>query len=180
VENKPIFAHKVILKCRCPALYQICAKEKEVLIKDFENAVFLAFLYYIYTDQLHCDRSLLPQLTKVKNFVLSFFSIFQCAEKYGLVRLKKLSMEASSKIFIEVPESNWKLDMVKAINVNDELSDVTFLVDEKPIHAHRVILLQSAYFRAMLEPGKLKESTQKEIVMKDIEYDVFEVKEVKK
>ena len=72
VENKPIYGHKVIIKCRCPALYQLCVNQKEVVIKDVENAVFLAFLYYIYTDNLQCDKVLLPQLTKVHIAIFLF------------------------------------------------------------------------------------------------------------
>jgi hypothetical protein len=64
--------------------------------------------------------------------------------------------------------------MEKCIN-SEEYSDVTFIVEDKPLYAHRIVLGQTQYFKAMLEPGRLKESHSKEVPILDVSYEVFEV-----
>tara|TARA_B110000008_G_C16584588_1_gene409776 strand:- start:89 stop:589 length:501 start_codon:yes stop_codon:yes gene_type:complete len=58
---------------------------------------------------------------------------------------------------------------------NEHLSDVTFIVDDKPVYASRIHLaVRSEHFRALLFGG-LKESTggNSEIAISDVSYPVF-------
>ena len=55
---------------------------------------------------------------------------------------------------------------------NPALSDVTFIVEDREIHACKAFLAaRSEYFRAMLFGGMRSESTR--IVLHDIEYQIF-------
>ena len=66
IENKPIFAHKVIIKHRSPILFNYGNNNsKEIIIKDIEHVVFHSFLLYLYTDLLQCDKSLYSKLKDV-------------------------------------------------------------------------------------------------------------------
>jgi hypothetical protein len=55
----------------------------------------------------------------------------KCAEKFNLLRLKKMCMDEMSTTHVDVPESTFALEMRKAVN-SAYLSDVTFLVEGKP------------------------------------------------
>jgi hypothetical protein len=56
---------------------------------------------------------------------------------------------------------------------NPLLSDITIMVGGTRVHAHRVVLAaRCAYFRGMFESG-MKESTQTEVSLEDMSYDVF-------
>lgn len=67
--------------------------------------------------------------------------------------------------------TNWSLaDHFRSLVDSSHLSDITLLVDAKPLHAHRLVLIRSAYFRAMLL-GRLRESTEKEVTLDDISYN---------
>lgn len=156
VEGKPVYAHRVILHYRCPALPQ---SPKEIIIREIEHQVFLAFLTYLYTDSLQCEKSLIPKLV-------------QCAERFKVIRLKKLCQDVTSRYHVDVPESTFSQEMRQAIN-NPQFSDVTFIVDSNPFHCHKILLIEHDYFRAMFSQN-LKESHQKEIPMQ-ISSDVFSV-----
>lgn len=56
---------------------------------------------------------------------------------------------------------------------NASFSDVTFIVEEKEICAHRCILYaRSEYFRNMFD-SKMRETSEKEITIQNMSYDVF-------
>eukprot|EP01132_Coremiostelium_polycephalum_P002051 gene2051-2526_t len=58
-------------------------------------------------------------------------------------------------------------------NSQDYFSDVVFLVEDKQIHAHRNILaIRSNYFKSLFKSG-LKETFDKEIIIKDEKYQDF-------
>jgi len=53
-------------------------------------------------------------------------------------------------------------------------SDITFIIENKAIHAHKVILCQNEYFQAMFSgAGGLKEAHLKEVPIHGVSYDVF-------
>lgn len=93
---------------------------------------------------------------------------------------------------VSVPPPALVTDLQRLIN-HPELSDVTFLVEGKEVHANRAILaVRSEYFRVMLFSGHMKESiqasgatageigaaagdsnTRSPIEIKDVSYPVF-------
>lgn len=96
------------------------------------------------------------------------------ADRFGLLRLKKLCIDATTNIPVVVPESTFQKDMGVAVN-NEKYSDVVFLVEEKKIYCHRVILSQHQYFRTLLGAGntKMVESSLSEIKISEVQYDAF-------
>jgi len=160
VQDKPIYAHRIIIMCRRPQLLH--SESKEIYVKDMEFSVFLCFVHYLYTDTVppNSEKSTLQKLVK-------------CAERYDILRLKKLCLDLTTTIDIAIPPSTFKEEMKKAVN-NPEFSDVVFLVDGKPFYGHKTILSSHEYFRTMFS-AKLRESHQKEIPMLGINYEVFKV-----
>jgi hypothetical protein len=125
VQNKTFFGHRVILQYRCPALL---SPQNSVTINDVEPPVFQEFLAYLYTDHVDCDKALLPKLAT-------------CAEKFKVTRLKKLCLDMTTTINVDVPDSTFQSDMKQAIN-NQETGDVTFIVQGTPFFCHKAILSQ--------------------------------------
>ena len=75
---------------------------------------------------------------------------------------------------VAIPPPTLKNDMRRLIN-NEELSDVTFIVDDKPVYASRIHLAaRSEHFRALLFGG-MKESVSGnvKIQISDVQYPVF-------
>lgn len=71
-----------------------------------------------------------------------------------------------------VPASTFVSDFGSLVN-NQELSDVTFLVEGKEIFAHKTILAaRSEHFKAMFFRG-LKESKDNQVVLSDVQHDIF-------
>ncbi len=154
----------MIVQSRCPKLLSASKsyQEREYYIQGVEAHVVSAFLYYLYTDQLRCDKAFLGSLSAF-------------AEKLGEIRLKKLCMEANQGYNVFIPESSFSYDMRKALTMAN-LADVTFIVEGKAIEAHRAILCQQEYFRAMfLGNANLKESSTKEIPILDVPLKAFEL-----
>ena len=57
---------------------------------------------------------------------------------------------------------------------NEKLSDVTFVVEGRPFHAHRIALLGSSeIFRSMFD-GHYREKDASTIPIPNIRYEVFE------
>ena len=68
--------------------------------------------------------------------------------------------------------SSYVHELKELIN-NEEFSDVTFIVEGRPIYAHRAILAQrSAHFAAMFRSG-MRESTEREVQMHSVSYAAF-------
>lgn len=70
-----------------------------------------------------------------------------------------------------VPQSTLINDLKLYVD-NQLLSDITFIVEGIPIHAHKILCLRCSYFRNMLT-GEYMESKASEIVIEDIGYQVF-------
>jgi len=71
----------------------------------------------------------------------------------------------------EVPESTMANDMKVLIN-SDTFSDITFVVEGFEIRAHKIMLIRSSYFRAMLT-GCMIEAGQPVIYIEEVSYDIF-------
>jgi len=75
------------------------------------------------------------------------------------------------KFGCEVPQSTLVGDLREFVN-SELLSDITFLVEGRPVYAHKVLCMRCTYFRALLT-GEMMESRANEIPLPDVTYDVF-------
>lgn len=71
----------------------------------------------------------------------------------------------------EVPQSTIISDFRDLIN-NETLSDVTFLVEEQPVYAHKLMLMRSAYFKALIL-GEMRESRLSTIRIEQVSHHIF-------
>lgn len=56
---------------------------------------------------------------------------------------------------------------------NPEMADVVFIIGQEKVYAHRALMgMHSSFFRSMLYNG-MKETTQKEIVLEDVDLESF-------
>eukprot|EP01117_Protostelium_nocturnum_P016633 TRINITY_DN6632_c0_g1_i1.p1 TRINITY_DN6632_c0_g1~~TRINITY_DN6632_c0_g1_i1.p1 ORF type:complete len:601 (-),score=154.37 TRINITY_DN6632_c0_g1_i1:89-1891(-) len=158
--KETIWGHKAIISLRCPKLLP-GEEENEMLISDVEPHVFIGLLGYIYTDKISNDKAVLTKLIPV-------------ADRFGLLRLKKLCVDATTNIPVVIPDSSFQKDMRGAVN-NPNYSDVILIVEDQKIFCHRVILSQHQYFKTMLGAGstKMKESSLAEIKIEEVSYDAF-------
>jgi hypothetical protein len=62
-------------------------------------------------------------------------------------------------------------DLKKHVN-NELLSDITFIVEGRRIHGHKLLCLRCPYFYGMLT-GEYMESRAAELVVEDVRYEVF-------
>eukprot|EP00937_MAST-01D_sp_MAST-1D-sp2_P006180 g6180.t1 len=74
-------------------------------------------------------------------------------------------------ITCDIPSSTLALDLRERVGSAD-YSDVTFLVEGRAVHAHKVFLSRCTYFRAMLG-GEMREAREKEIVIPDVRHSIF-------
>lgn len=78
----------------------------------------------------------------------------------------------SRESLTNLPSESLSGDFVRLLN-QKQASDVTFIVEGRPIYAHRcIIMVRCEPLDKLLNSG-LKESFQKEIVINDIQYEIF-------
>eukprot|EP01133_Synstelium_polycarpum_P014028 gene14028-16535_t len=75
---------------------------------------------------------------------------------------------------VHIPDDSLQSDFSTLFdNAVEYLSDVAFIVEDRPIHVHRNILaIRSSYFKSLFTVG-MKESFQKEITVTGEKYDDF-------
>lgn len=71
----------------------------------------------------------------------------------------------------DIPEGTLVADLKEFVD-QEELSDVTFIVEGQPVHAHKIMCLRCEYFKAMFT-GDMKESREREIVLRDVRRPIF-------
>jgi len=71
----------------------------------------------------------------------------------------------------DIPPSTILSDFRSLVN-NETLSDVTFIVEGRSVHAHKLLLMRCSYFEALFL-GQMRESTQDTIHIESIRYNVF-------
>jgi len=92
----------------------------------------------------------------------------------GVTRLNSLnrfSFDNELKRTIPIPTSTLENDLLSLVN-NEIMSDITFIIQNKTIKAHRILCLRCPYFKKMLT-GEYLESRSTEINIQDVDYDIF-------
>lgn len=108
------------------------------------------------------DVTYFPLLTSV--------DVVKLARKFELPQLERIC-ESILKQGV-IPPTSFHTDLGWALN-NKLFSDVTFVVQEKVVFAHRaVVSTRCAYFKSMLLSG-FKEAEEGRIRLDDIDYDLF-------
>ncbi len=152
----------MILACRAPKLLNLLKSDKsEDLELPFDFNETFAYITYLYTDNLKAEKSILSKIMEI-------------ADTFGDVRLKKLCLQLQSpNLNVLVPDSTFRTDMAKAVG-NERFSDVNLIIGEITIPAHRAVLAQYEYFRAMFCGSvRLWESSSKNVVIQGVEGTVF-------
>lgn len=84
-------------------------------------------------------------------------------------------MDSTSTVVIEKSLPRDILEVLDSMRRRKELSDVTLVVDEREITAHRVILAAcSPYFRAMFLSG-FSEASEQKIYLKEVDADALQL-----
>jgi len=71
----------------------------------------------------------------------------------------------------DISPSTLKADLRSLLH-DDSLSDVTFVVEDIPVPAHKIMMTRSTYFRAMLM-GEMMESSQSLIRINEVRHSIF-------
>jgi hypothetical protein len=71
----------------------------------------------------------------------------------------------------DVPPSTLIADLRHLVN-DDTLSDITFIVDEQPVYAHKLLLMRCSYFRALFL-GDMRESRLSSIHIEQVRHPIF-------
>mmetsp|Transcript_127525 Transcript_127525/g.408186 ORF Transcript_127525/g.408186 Transcript_127525/m.408186 type:complete len:521 (+) Transcript_127525:105-1667(+) len=77
----------------------------------------------------------------------------------------------ATEVNIDIPCSSLVGDLKGFLN-EEKLSDVTFIVEGKPVFAHKLLCMRCSYFRAMFE-GQMREAQQKTITIPQVSHRVF-------
>lgn len=77
----------------------------------------------------------------------------------------------ADEVNIDIPTSSLIPDLRSCVD-DQRCSDVTFIVEGKPVYAHKLLCMRCSYFRAMFD-GQMRESQQKTITINNVSYTVF-------
>lgn len=90
----------------------------------------------------------------------------------GQMRLNDFwQFKLATEVNIDIPSSSLVSDLHGFLN-EQKLSDVTFMVEDKPVYAHKILCMRCSYFRAMFD-GQMRESQQKTITLNNVSHRVL-------
>lgn len=78
---------------------------------------------------------------------------------------------AAYDLSCDVPPSTIISDLKAMVN-DDTLSDITFVVEEQEVYAHKVMLMRCAYFRALFL-GQMRESQLATVRLEQVSHQIF-------
>jgi hypothetical protein len=157
-KGRELCAHSLILAIRSEYFRNIFAQQsvpRDINLDPYDYDIIFECLKFMYTD--FCS---LPSDTTKRNSILELAKLLQL---YGLVKKIEDDIEPSERLE----------DVLSKLINNKFFSDVTIVLDDAKIPAHRLLLeVRSEYFRMMFGSG-LRESQTKEIRVPDCSLDVF-------
>merc|ERR1712014_494266 len=77
----------------------------------------------------------------------------------------------ATEVNIHIPSSSLVDDLRNCLN-DPKLSDVTFMVEGKPVYAHKLLCMRCSYFRAMFD-SQMREAQQNTITINNVSHRVF-------
>lgn len=77
----------------------------------------------------------------------------------------------ATEVSIDIPNSSLVSDLRGFLN-EQKLSDITFIVEGKPVYAHKLLCMRCSYFRAMFD-GQMREAQEKRITINSVSHKVF-------
>eukprot|EP00003_Mantamonas_plastica_P025432 TRINITY_DN4995_c0_g1_i3.p1 TRINITY_DN4995_c0_g1~~TRINITY_DN4995_c0_g1_i3.p1 ORF type:complete len:441 (-),score=136.18 TRINITY_DN4995_c0_g1_i3:556-1878(-) len=117
----------------------------------------------------------LPFSIQSTHMLLSLVVQYEIALELEIPALSDMCEKLLSKSSEPVGDNLLGEDLAKLLNSENDLTDVTLVVDGKQIKAHRLILsLGSEYFESMFS-SEFLEANQDEIVIHETQYDAFMV-----
>jgi len=187
IEQEQIEAHRIICCARSKYLRKLILEAKQhptsssiyvVTITNIPKDVFLIVLEFLYTST--CESLLTLDIKQSENIVTSVLKVSKewelgeleriCSNLLKGEEIKELLVECSVKL-----EQQMKSCLTKANKYSSFTADVTFMVENVEIKAHRVILTaRSSYFKALLLSG-MKETSSPKITIKEINSASFEI-----
>eukprot|EP01125_Pyxidicula_operculata_P015985 TRINITY_DN5460_c0_g1_i2.p1 TRINITY_DN5460_c0_g1~~TRINITY_DN5460_c0_g1_i2.p1 ORF type:complete len:565 (-),score=49.18 TRINITY_DN5460_c0_g1_i2:150-1844(-) len=161
-----VFAHEVILGSRSELMHILLqsipsepGRPKKLNLSDtgfdISHKLLTYLLEYIYTDTVQLPDVILADM----------LSLADGLDLGGLRKKCELGIDSVSNTIGD--------DFLKVLNSPEYPSDITFMVQDKPILCHKIILCGgSEYFRAMFKL-KMAESSKSVIQIEDQQYEVF-------
>mmetsp|Transcript_69935 Transcript_69935/g.177496 ORF Transcript_69935/g.177496 Transcript_69935/m.177496 type:complete len:522 (+) Transcript_69935:109-1674(+) len=99
-------------------------------------------------------------------------SVFIFGGYDGQTRLNDFwQLTLGSEVRIDIPSGSLVGDLRGLLN-EQRLSDVTFIVEGKPVYAHKLLCIRCSYFRAMFE-GQMREAQEKTITIPQVSHKAF-------
>jgi len=144
-----------------------------VSLENIEFFVFVAFLRYLYTDQVKAPLHHVPKLIVLANlYELPRMAII-CKRLLMFKEAPVWGGDQSGLHQEPIPPSTFSSDLSTAINTSEN-ADITFtLADNSLVFGHKSILIsRSDYFRTIFE-GSFRESGETHVDMKEIERATF-------
>jgi alpha-tubulin suppressor-like RCC1 family protein len=187
VAGRLIYAHKLVLAQRSTVLRSLITEEErpghavELFLPELRFEVAQTMVEYIYSDNI--GTRLDPSTPLPQDLMLA-------ARKYGLPRLEAICRQAllagkSSALAMPgeedeeqddedelgpdaPPDSTLAYDLSGALG-DQHWADVCFLADNKPVYAHKCVLMaRSEYFAAMFRSSMAESETQRMTGMAEV------------
>jgi hypothetical protein len=163
IDGRTFHCHRALIDVRCPTLAQRIGDRREFSLVDSSASAFLTFLRYLYTDMLSNYQD--AELRHVVSL----------AERFELLRLKKLCIDATANFAVDIPQSTFAADLLRLLEARPpKYSDITLAVDNHDLALHKVVLCRQDYFAAMFSgTHRLKEAVQSKVEIGDVSIEAF-------